>query len=330
MKRKSNKKKRMAQIYPHMADEYATNMKDIAQNSNIPTDSFDTAFRHFKRSFEDDTKQLNRQTSMLRAHSTAHMMLSMVSWTKTKQIYRFSDSLMNEFFENRLLNFPISSLHMPFPTVYFELESPILLDEFKIMGAYFTFGDAQKDGKERCCLTLLYFSPSDEFKEANSLTFGTFVASETKMKDVANEVAQSVLQYGFVNKDYATMLELFEVFFMCAAYISSEQPDIIMKEKVSGQYHSKSRSGKIRKTSVQNWDVGYRIVKERKTSSIASTSSNNTAVASYHVRPHIRKAHWHTYWTGPGRTIPKVRWVRDTDVNRNLSDSVAVVHLIDS
>jgi len=27
------------------------------------------------------------------------------------------------------------------------------------------------------------------------------------------------------------------------------------------------------------------------------------------VSPHIRRAHWHTYWTGKGRTVPVLRWL---------------------
>ena len=30
------------------------------------------------------------------------------------------------------------------------------------------------------------------------------------------------------------------------------------------------------------------------------------------VRPHIRRAHWHHYWTGPGRKSLEVRWIQPT------------------
>ena len=35
----------------------------------------------------------------------------------------------------------------------------------------------------------------------------------------------------------------------------------------------------------------------------------------YHVQPHIRAGHWHTYWTGEGRTVPVQRFVKETFVN---------------
>jgi hypothetical protein len=35
----------------------------------------------------------------------------------------------------------------------------------------------------------------------------------------------------------------------------------------------------------------------------------------YHVQPHIRAGHWHTYWTGEGRTVPVQKFVKETFVN---------------
>ncbi len=57
------------------------------------------------------------------------------------------------------------------------------------------------------------------------------------------------------------------------------------------------------------WDVGvtYRKALERweiqQTQEIASGSSGRS------VRPHLRRAHSHLYWTGPGRTEPRVRFL---------------------
>lgn len=43
-----------------------------------------------------------------------------------------------------------------------------------------------------------------------------------------------------------------------------------------------------------------------------------------HVRPHVRRAHPHLYWTGPGRTVPRVRWVWPVRVNAHLQLSTTV------
>lgn len=38
-------------------------------------------------------------------------------------------------------------------------------------------------------------------------------------------------------------------------------------------------------------------------------------------RSHIRRAHPHTYWTGPGRTVPVIRWLAPIPVNQTSEDA---------
>jgi hypothetical protein len=47
--------------------------------------------------------------------------------------------------------------------------------------------------------------------------------------------------------------------------------------------------------------------------------------------PTIRRAHYHLYWTGVGRTVPRVRWIAATAVNvRNLDDLPVLVRPVES
>ncbi|RMH19993.1 MAG: hypothetical protein D6698_04950 [Gammaproteobacteria bacterium] len=46
------------------------------------------------------------------------------------------------------------------------------------------------------------------------------------------------------------------------------------------------------------------------------------------VSPHMRRAHWHLYWTGPGRKTPVLRFVKATSVKggKNIIPTVTRVH----
>jgi hypothetical protein len=44
-----------------------------------------------------------------------------------------------------------------------------------------------------------------------------------------------------------------------------------------------------------------------------------------HVRPHVRRAHPHLYWTGEGRKTPRVRWVWPVRVNAHLYTMITTV-----
>lgn len=61
---------------------------------------------------------------------------------------------------------------------------------------------------------------------------------------------------------------------------------------------------------VRQWQVGWRVGAAIRQASLRSpTPSADHAHAR--PRPHLRKAHWHLYWTGPraGPRTPRVRWL---------------------
>jgi len=51
------------------------------------------------------------------------------------------------------------------------------------------------------------------------------------------------------------------------------------------------------------------------------------AAAGRTVAAHVRRAHWHTFRVGPGRTGSKVRWVAPTVVNWSGPPDVTTVHV---
>lgn len=69
------------------------------------------------------------------------------------------------------------------------------------------------------------------------------------------------------------------------------------------------------------WETGFRTGEAlRKASSQSSSGEGGT------VRPHIRRAHWHTYWLGPRsdpqRRTAELRWLPPIPVNLDTSDDV--------
>lgn len=78
------------------------------------------------------------------------------------------------------------------------------------------------------------------------------------------------------------------------------------------------------------WDVGVRIGAALNASAaIAKASGGDGDEADPRARPrgHIRRAHWHTYRTGPGGSARKLRWMSPILVNmRTCDDLPAVIH----
>jgi len=73
------------------------------------------------------------------------------------------------------------------------------------------------------------------------------------------------------------------------------------------------------------WKIGERTgASLRSAYQIQENDSDNQTSGSA-KRPHARKAHWHTYWTGEGRTIPVLKWVSTALINMDTSQELPQV-----
>jgi hypothetical protein len=114
-------------------------------------------------------------------------------------------------------------------------------------------------------------------------------------------------------------------------YLVSDKPDI---SPDPDQGEARNRIVLNEKRGIRNfqaskikpWEVGFRIGAEIRA---YEERSNDPAVeygSGLFMRPHVRRAHWHTFWTGP-RNQPelrqkRVRWLPPTPVNVRTSDDL--------
>lgn len=112
-------------------------------------------------------------------------------------------------------------------------------------------------------------------------------------------------------------------------YICTEQPDIevyrpgvnlagkVKKSKRRRQHRPRLtdidalvqlgfRMGPALHQAHQQWDQGQ------------GRRRSRTASQGAPKRPHRKRGHYRTYWTGPGRQVPKVRWIAPFWVNQDL------------
>lgn len=75
------------------------------------------------------------------------------------------------------------------------------------------------------------------------------------------------------------------------------------------------------------WETGFRIGEALYRAHSASSSGHRTAGETGRtVRPHLRRAHWHTYWVGPRsdpeKRHPELRWLPPIPVNMRSIDEL--------
>lgn len=105
------------------------------------------------------------------------------------------------------------------------------------------------------------------------------------------------------------------------AYICSSEPDMrrVHRTKGSGKKRKKDNGKKSSRPRV--YECGYRLGKNLRGVMSSSGHAKGTK------RPHIRRAHWHTYWTGPRNSpnrIASVKWIPPTVVAGKAKDIKAV------
>ena len=101
-------------------------------------------------------------------------------------------------------------------------------------------------------------------------------------------------------------------------YICSDEPDM---PEIEHPQRRRRLSGGVRAPEAPRvWDVGVRISAAIRRFSghlkadPASIENDVTAGSHASPRPHVRSAHWHTYWTGPRDAVfplrkPVMRWI---------------------
>ena len=106
-------------------------------------------------------------------------------------------------------------------------------------------------------------------------------------------------------------------------YLASPEPDIesVVPEKYR---HSQWRkgAGTLPDTYRVGWHVGAALRRARE------GHGGEYGTSGKRVRPHMRKAHWHLYWTGVGRSVPQMRWVAPVAVNADLGAPVDTVRAV--
>lgn len=127
-------------------------------------------------------------------------------------------------------------------------------------------------------------------------------------------------------------------FVSVSLYLCAEDPDVVdlrgRKERPGNPEPAKTKKGPrvFPADSATSWQVGYRIgaALRRGQNAMreeAETTGENGSRAT--PRPHIRRAHWHAYWTGPRQCAQKaiLKWLPPIPVGTG--ELVPTIHLVE-
>lgn len=106
-------------------------------------------------------------------------------------------------------------------------------------------------------------------------------------------------------------------------YISSKEADVR-----TVYVPQKNQTRKSRQTDCTVHDVGFRIAPQLAEVRRVYEHERQDGETGRHVAPHVRRGHWHGYWTGPREnpTGLEIKWVAPTVVNASRGELEGTVH----
>jgi hypothetical protein len=108
-------------------------------------------------------------------------------------------------------------------------------------------------------------------------------------------------------------------------YLCSEAVDLgDVRRKPSNPQPKRTRHGwrLFPADSPTTWDVGVRIGAALRRAYRGEDMARDSVSTGRHVRPHVRRAHWHTFLTGPQRGGRRVKWLPPIAINVDDPDSL--------
>ncbi len=130
-----------------------------------------------------------------------------------------------------------------------------------------------------------------------------------------------------MNNPHVVMVRQILAFVLQACmYLCAKNADIVENELQKNIYRKPTTTIKDKFSEIQKWDVGVRVVREHKAAARGNQVAGEAAGERRRPRQHWRKAHWHTYWVGKGRSTKELKFIAPVLVNDTDDDAPVVVH----
>lgn len=262
----------------------------------------------------EDCKNLSRTLYIVR------------DWIRTKQAYKITKELADDLFNMDDLEFPADSLRLPYRTIFMdfsELNLPAIGTQaegkdYIIYGVFMTLGEVMYYGEPGImCGFVTMLTNRNGIDDETDIVYGG-IAFDYSEADDGQTLKDRI---NFLTKDFIGPKDSLIKALLFAAYLSCEQPDIEENEMQKSFYRP---TEKLKNSSVRKWDVGIRYTREIRRHQEKNEHSVGTGNGTT-KRPHIRKAHWHIYRYGKGRTQKKVLWIPPIEVNCKTKPELPVV-----
>lgn len=253
----------------------------------------------------------------------AQAIAALAPWRLSKEVFVMDEGMQELLFEQAddLKLDPDTLLCLPYPCFYIQFAPNTEFFDTLYDGVFVHLEYDTETGDRE--LRLLYLKASGRTMGVPiHIDAGTIEESIDRTLDEAysnvpseqHEIRRALLAESAANDEmalaYKKTLQL--VLYVCA------QNAEIAPSSEQAFYTRRSTTIKDRYAEIRKWDVGVRIGNAVRAYKRRSASSPESSGTHSSPRPHMRRGHWHSFWTGPKAAASErkliLKWVAPTFV----------------
>lgn len=256
---------------------------------------------------------------------------ALYSWRKYKQVYTFNPDLAAEIEEQPLDKIPMEVLYsLPYNCVWIEIDGA--KEGFFVWFEWGIWGDR----KNQMELHFLGINDNLGYKSQYIL----HLTQKGTITDGVNEMIRRSPELNITAEEAYYMQSQIRKLLNLLLYICAQNAEI--EENPQQKQITKRTAESVKKPTdkfreLQKWDVGFKLGKairaykqsEQDFSPVPPTlSSAEEGKTRQRPRPHIRRGHYHHFWTGSDKDGSKkiiLKWIAPTYINGDLDKIIPTV-----
>ena len=254
-------------------------------------------------------------TSILYDNVFSTLILS--EWRKSKQVYCIPKEFGNMLMDMDDFDIEMSIFkYLPYSAFYLELE-----DDQYAEGVLVRYNPRTME-----FAFCIIFKSTCEFTESG-VNGGFFTSEDNGSFKAFVERQKKQLPGAPDDEGLISIQEILKLTLQASMYLCAKNADVEENPIQKGIYRP-SAVIKNRYAEIRKWDVGMRVLKEHQKLSKEAHEESRKHAAEGRKRPrqHWRKAHWHTYWVGPGRKERELKFIAPMLINDIGDDTPVVKH----
>jgi hypothetical protein len=246
-------------------------------------------------------------------HLTATMQLAAAAnWRLTRGVYRFDSELRRALLQTAVEEVaPEVLLQLPEWCVYVDLDAGEQMAEDRAVGFYAYVDWIPRSGA--AVLRLLLVVEREEPRrlvwvpQQFPLHHRSVRAAWEDSIGLAVRDADELFGAGYERRAQTEWESSVRLCLPLLLYLASQEPDV--RHRRDRERRPERRRRERDEGGPSWWEVGYRVGAALRARPGPEVEPGPPGAGGRSPAPHIRRAHYHLYWTGRGRQEPRIRWL---------------------